>query len=457
MRQQRSVVAVARARSCTTASRSTCSTPPATPTSSATCAPACAPPTPRCSSSPPPTASTARPGCCGRSAPRSACRARSWSPSSTRRAPTSTRPSPLPAASSATACCRSTCRCTPTTARAAGLIGLLSQHGLRLLRAAPASSATPTPSTCRSIEGARDALIEGIIAESEDETLMDRYLGGEDIDVEVAHRRPRDGGRARLASTPCSPSRAPDRARHRPSCSRCSPRLPVAARAPAAGRSPRPTARPREPLTCDPDGPLVAEVVKTTTDPYVGRISLVRVFSGTLRPDVDRARLRARRAPTRGHEDHDVDERVGALSSPLGKTQRTGRSRASPATSSPSPSSPRAETGDTLSAKDDPLLDRAVGHARAAAARRDRGARQGRRGQARRRACAAGRRGPDAAARAQPRDRTSCVLWCMGEAHADVLLDRLRNRYGVARRLGAAAGAAARDVRAAVARGTAGT
>ena len=39
------------------------------------------------------------------------------------------------------------------------------------------------------------------------------------------------------------------------------------------------------------------------------------------------------------------------------------------------------------------------------------------------------------------------VLWCMGEAHADVLLDRLRNRYGVERRDGAGAGAAARDVR----------
>ncbi|BFO19926.1 hypothetical protein SHKM778_63140 [Streptomyces sp. KM77-8] len=35
------------------------------------------------------------------------------------------------------------------------------------------------------IEEARGRLIEGIIAESEDETLMDRYLGGEQVDVKT--------------------------------------------------------------------------------------------------------------------------------------------------------------------------------------------------------------------------------------------------------------------------------
>ena len=62
----------------------------------------------------------------------------------------------------------------------AGLIGLLSRtvqdysSGSLVERAAD-------PEHLALIEGPRNELIEGIIAESEDETLMERYLGGEDI------------------------------------------------------------------------------------------------------------------------------------------------------------------------------------------------------------------------------------------------------------------------------------
>ena len=82
-----------------------------------------------------------------------------------------------------------------------------------------------------------------------------------------------------------------------------------------------PDGKPRGPLTSDPEGPLVAEVVKTTSDPYVGRLSLVRVFSGTFLPDVT-VHVSGHGMAERGHEDHDVDERIGALSVPLGKLQR---------------------------------------------------------------------------------------------------------------------------------------
>ena len=46
-------------------------------------------------------------------------------------------------------------------------------------RSACSSPAAP------SLEALRGALIEGVIEESEDETLMDRYLGGEEIDAKV--------------------------------------------------------------------------------------------------------------------------------------------------------------------------------------------------------------------------------------------------------------------------------
>ena len=78
-----------------------------------------------------------------------------------------------------------------------GLIGLLSQQ-LFDYSSGERKETEPGPSQLPLIEEARNRLIEGIIAESEDETLMDRYLGGEEIDVKTLDRRPGDGRRARL-------------------------------------------------------------------------------------------------------------------------------------------------------------------------------------------------------------------------------------------------------------------
>src|SRR5690606_34329564 len=82
-----------------------------------------------------------------------------------------------------------------------------------------------------------------------------------------------------------------------------------------------PAGAPADPITCDPPAPLVAEVVKTSSDPYVGRVSLVRVFSGTLDPDVPvhvSGHFSAFFGDGAGHEDHDEDERIGALAHPFG-------------------------------------------------------------------------------------------------------------------------------------------
>ncbi|MFF7777895.1 elongation factor G-like protein EF-G2 [Streptomyces tanashiensis] len=318
-------------------------------------------------------------------------------------------------------------------APATGLVGLLSERifdyssGVR--RENP-----PDEAQRELIAEARARLIEGIIAESEDETLMDRYLGGEEIDVKtlvddlekavargsfhpvLAAAPAADGGTQGLGTlelleliTGGFPS-------------------PLEHEAPAVTT---PDGRSRPPITCDPEGPLVAEVVKTAADPYVGRISLVRVFSGTLRPD-ETVHVSGHGLADRshdGHELHEADERIGGLTSPFGRQQRPLAECIAGDLACVARLG-RAETGDTVSAKDDPLLMEpwtmpepllplaVQAHGKADEDRLSQGL--------------ARLVAEDPTLRLeQNQDTRQVVLWCLGEAHQDVALERLRGRYGV--------------------------
>ena len=63
-------------------------------------------------------------------------------------------------------------------------------------------------------------------------------------------------------------------------------------------------------LQADPNGPLAAQVFKTTADPYVGKLTYLRVLSGTLKADSHV-----------WNANHNIDERVGHLFIVRGKTE----------------------------------------------------------------------------------------------------------------------------------------
>ena len=64
-----------------------------------------------------------------------------------------------------------------------GLMGLITQRVFDYSNGYPPEVREPDSEHLPAITDARNELIEGIIAESEDESLMERYLGGEDIEV----------------------------------------------------------------------------------------------------------------------------------------------------------------------------------------------------------------------------------------------------------------------------------
>jgi elongation factor G len=266
---------------------------------------------------------------------------------------------------------------------------------------------------------ARAGLIEAVIAESEDEALLEAYLGGETLDPTVL-----------LGDLHTAVGRG-----------HFHPVIPVCAGTNLGMQEvlqllvdgfPSPVERPplpvaaldgsdTAPLAGDPAGPLAAEVVRTWVDPYLGRVSLARMFSGTITGESN-LHVSGHGGADRGHPDHDADFRGATLlSAGLEPAERIIAGDLCVIARLAS-----AETGDTISGADVPLLiqpwvmpEPLLPIAVRAATRND----------------------EDALAKALSRliaadpglrvDRSSetnqLVLWCLGEAHADVVMNRLRS------------------------------
>lgn len=276
----------------------------------------------------------------------------------------------------------------------------------------------------------RGPLIEGLIQETEDDSLMDRYLEGEELD-----------GALLLDSLMKATATA-----------NLFPVVPVVATKalgveellgliekgfPTPSLHPNPealtlTGEATDKVVTDPDGPLLAQVIRTTTDPFAGKLSMVRIYSGSLTTD-DVVRVSGRRSLFSGHaddaeRDHDADERIGIIQQAVG-TELKPKSKAIAGEIVLVPKLTSAETGDTLSPKDsprvvanwkmpDPLLPLAI----RAATRNDEDKLAG----ALQRLAV-----EDTMVRLARGASDQLVLWTTGQAHADLLLNRLKDRYGV--------------------------
>ncbi|MFD7639032.1 elongation factor G [Kitasatospora sp. NPDC059795] len=249
------------------------------------------------------------------------------------------------------------------------------------------------------LDAERARLVEALAGE--DDTLLERYLDGADLDTAALTA----GLRREFLAGTLHPvlATAPDG-------TGCDALLDLVAAA-----FPSPADRADGLPAADPDGPFTAQVVQTGEDPYQGRLSLLRIFTGTLRPD------------TTAHLPDGENEHLTALHSPFGHQLR------------PVPQAvagdlvtvaklTTARTGDTLSTDHTvlplwPLPEALLPTAVQARSKAD----EDKLSQALGRIAA-----QDPALRVEQNpDTHQLVLWCTGEAHLAVTLDRLATRHGV--------------------------
>jgi elongation factor G len=299
-----------------------------------------------------------------------------------------------------------------------GLVGLLSGRAFTHGADGRRTEGDVPDALADAAEDLRAQLIEAVIQEAEDEELMERYLGGEtiaptdlipDLEQAVAAGRlfpvlagaaTKGIGIAELLEimTEAFPS-------------------PVERQA-YEGTVPGTDGGEAATRTADPAGPLAAYVFKTISDPYVGRLNLFRVVSGTFTPD--HTVLNA----TKGR-----DERVGHLLTLRGKNQEPVDQVVAGDIGAVAKLADTS-TGDTLTEKDvpfvlptpsmpDPLLPIAI-------APRSRG------DEDKLSSGLSRTEAEDLTLRVERNAEThQTVLWGMGENHIEIVLERLKRKFGV--------------------------
>lgn len=170
--------------------------------------------------------------------------------------------------------------------------------------------------------------------------------------------------------------------------------------------------------SCDPAGPTCAFVFKTVSDPFVGHITMFRVFSGRVRPDSTVFDA------TRGGE-----ERIGQLFALKGKEHETVPEVQAGDIGAVAKLS-HAHTGDTWSTKDDPvqlqpveLPEPLLAYAISPKTKGD---------EDKLATGLARLREEDPSFRVARNEEThETVIYGMGEAHLDVQMSRLKTKFGV--------------------------
>ena len=192
-------------------------------------------------------------------------------------------------------------------------------------------------------EGYRKNLIEKI-AETDDD-LLEKYLEGNELTDEEMNRAIKKGSISGVFIPVVCGSAVNDLGVRQlmDTILHCMP-SPVekAAKTPITGKNPRTG----DEITRDPDpgAPLTVRVFKTIADPFAGKLTLFRVFSGTLRSDSNIY-----------NSGRDVKEKIGNMFYLLGKKQVPVK-EVGPGEMAAVAKLKEAQTGDTITTTDNPIL-----------------------------------------------------------------------------------------------------